>query len=168
MAGSEVRREVSRDIPAEAETLWSMVTDVARMGDWSPENAGGEWLDGASAPAVGARFRGHNRRGRTKWSTTCEVTASQPGREFGFAVGGDKKPSTRWHYRFDPLPGGGTRVTESFELPKALGRFSQAVTRMTTGVTDRVADMEEGMRTTLERLEAAAGGVPRRPADDRD
>ncbi len=147
---------MSRDIPAPAETLWGLVTDVTRMGEWSPENERGEWLDGATGPAAGARFKGYNRRGKSKWSTTCEVTACEPGRAFAFAVGGAKKPSTRWRYVFDPLPGGGTRVSESFELPKELGRFSRALTRMTTGVTDREADMEEGMRTTLERLDAAA------------
>lgn len=151
-----VGREVSRDIPASADSLWGLVTDVTRMGEWSPENERGEWLDGATGPAVGARFKGYNRRGRSRWSTTCEVTACEPGREFAFAVGGARKPSTRWRYRFDPLPGGGTRVIESFDLPRELGRFSRAVTRMTTGVTDRESDMEEGMRTTLERLEAAA------------
>ena len=31
------------------------------------------WIDGAAGPAVGARFKGHNRKGRTRWPTTCEV-----------------------------------------------------------------------------------------------
>lgn len=155
-----IEREVSREIAVPAEALWAMVTDVTRMGEWSPENQGGEWLDGATGPSVGARFKGRNRRGRSRWSTTCEITACEPGREFAFAVGGAAKPSTRWRYRFEPLPGGGTRVSESFELPKELSRFSRALTRVTTGVTDRETDMEESMRTTLERLEAAATASP--------
>ena len=47
-----------------------------------------EWLDGATGPALGVRFRGHVKRneiGPVYW-TTCRVTACDPGREFGFAV----------------------------------------------------------------------------------
>ncbi len=51
-------------IRAPADQLWSLVSDVTRAGEWSPENIGGSWLDGATAPVVGARFRGTNRRGQ--------------------------------------------------------------------------------------------------------
>ncbi len=155
-----VRREVSLDMTASPDVLWDMVSDVTRMGEWSPETERAEWLDGAAAPAPGARFKGHNRKGRTKWSTTCEVTAAEPEREFTFAVGGAKRPSAVWSYRFEALGEGGTRVTESFELPKPLSRVSRLVTRLTTGVKDREADLEAGMRTTLQRIDAAATAAP--------
>ena len=74
-----VTREASVVVRADAGRVWSMVTDVTRMGEWSPETEGAEWIDGATGPAVGARFKGHNRKGRTRWSTTCEVIESQPG-----------------------------------------------------------------------------------------
>ena len=138
-----------------------MVTDVTRMGEWSPENVRGEWLDGATAVGPGARFKGYNRRGKSAWSTTCEVTECEPGRVFAFAVGGARRPSTTWRYVFEPVDAGRTRVTESFELRKPIGPFSRLLTRVTTGVVDREADMEDGMRTTLDRLAAAtevAGG----------
>ena len=31
------------------------------MSHWSPEYQGGEWLDGATGPMVGARFKGRNK-----------------------------------------------------------------------------------------------------------
>lgn len=140
---------------ADPDQLWAMVTDITRMGEWSPEAKGAEWLDGASGPAVGARFKGHNRRGRTKWSTTCEVIEAEPGRVFAFAVGGAAKPETVWRYRFTPTDGG-VELTESFELVKRLGFFSRLVTRLTIGVRDRRADLEEGARSTLAAIKLAA------------
>lgn len=147
--------QASLVIAAPPARLWEMVSDLTRMGEWSPEAAGGVWLGGATGPAVGARFRGRNRRGRAAWSTTCEVIAATPGAEFAFAVGGASRPSTTWRYLFEPS-GAGTRVTESFELRRPPGLASRLLTRLTTGVTDRRADLEDGARRTLEALRAAA------------
>ncbi|MEA2685652.1 MAG: hypothetical protein QOE93_847, partial [Actinomycetota bacterium] len=51
---------------------------------------------------------------------------------------------------------GSTEVVETFELLKPLSRSGRLLTRVTTGVKDREADMQDGMRQTLERLRAAA------------
>lgn len=139
------------------EQLWDMITDVTRMGEWSPETERAEWLDGATGPAVGAKFKGHNRHGRAKWSTTCEVIEAERGRVFAFAVGGAARPSTVWRYTFEPAPGAGTvKVTESFELTKPLTFIDRVVTRVTTGVKDRYADLEAGARVTLDRFKNVA------------
>ena len=53
----------TRDIAAPAEKVWILVTDLPRMGEWSPENAGGKWVKGATGPALGAVFKGTNRNG---------------------------------------------------------------------------------------------------------
>lgn len=50
--------------------------------------------------------------------TTCEVTACEPGREFGFTVLLGDRAVNNWHYRLAPS-GGGTDVTESFRLSPA-------------------------------------------------
>jgi hypothetical protein len=104
---------------ASADAIWDLVSDVTRIGSYSPETFEAEWLDGATGPAVGARFRGHvkrNGKGPIYW-TTCTVTASEPGREFAFAV--SPKPTGEalsiWRYQLAPA-GDGTDVTESFEL----------------------------------------------------
>ena len=67
-ATSEIR--ATRRINAPAEAVYDLVTDVTRMGEWSPENEGGEWLDAARGPVVGARFRGRNKR-KLSWKTTA-------------------------------------------------------------------------------------------------
>ena len=145
----------SISIPGAPERVWDMVTDVTRMGEWSPETVRAEWLDGATGAAVGARFKGYNRRGKARWSTVCEVTEAVPGRSFAFAVGGAAKPETIWRYQFEPV-GDGVKVTETFELVKPLGFLSRLLTRLTTGVRDRPADLEAGVRSTLSRLKQVA------------
>ncbi len=85
-----MKGSVTVHIEAPADRVWDLVSDVTRIGEFSPETFEAQWLDGASGPRAGARFRGHvrrNGRGPVYW-TTCTVVASVPGREFAFAVGG--------------------------------------------------------------------------------
>src|SRR5262245_6368123 len=107
--------EAEVHIEASPEAVYAVVTDVTRMGEWSPETTKCEWLDGATGPAVGARFKGTNKRGFVTWSTKPTVVAAEAGREFAFDVGGD----TKWTYRFEP-DGTGTKLTESFEMLRDL------------------------------------------------
>ena len=148
--------EASIVVHASADELWALVTDVTRTGEWSPENTGAVWLDGATGPVVGARFKGNNRRGKTKWASTCQVVTAEPGREFVFLVGNPEKPETRWRYLLEPAGDGDTRVTESFELVKPIGAAGRFLTRVTTGVKDRRADLEENVRQSLGRIKEIA------------
>ena len=129
--------------------VWSLVSDVTKIGRYSPETFEAEWLDGASGPAVGARFRGHvkrNGKGPIYW-TTCEVTACEPDREFAFGVLTRGRILNTWRYVLQPA-GDGTDVTESFQLTDALPmRVYWTLFGWTRGRTNR-----NGMRTTLERI----------------
>jgi len=134
---------------APPERIWDLVSDVTKIGRYSPETFEAEWLDGATGPAVGARFRGHvkrNGRGPVYW-TTCTVTACDPGREFAFGVGSSDHPLNVWSYRLEPA-GEGTDVTESFQLaPTWWLRLYWSLLGWARGRTNR-----DGMRTTLERI----------------
>jgi Polyketide cyclase / dehydrase and lipid transport len=102
---------------APADKIWELIADIRNTGKFSPETFEAEWLGEATGPELGARFRGHVKRngiGPIYW-TTCEVTACEPGREFGFAALLGDKPVNNWHYRLAPS-GDGTDVTESFRL----------------------------------------------------
>ncbi len=157
-----VRGSVTVHVAAPAERVWGLLADVRRIGEFSPETFEAEWLDGASGPEVGARFRGHvrrNGRGPVYW-TTCTVVASDPGCEFAFGVGGTGRTLNTWRYQLIPRSGG-TDVTESFELSDTpLLRLYWALAgrwRMRTNVS--------GMRTTLERVKAVAEAGEAAPAD---
>jgi uncharacterized protein YndB with AHSA1/START domain len=139
--------EVSMHVDAAPETVYAVVSDVRRMGEWSPETIRCEWIEGATGPAVGARFKGTNKRGFATWSTKPTVVAADPGREFAFDVGAD----TRWTYRFEP-DDGGTRLSESFEMLRDLRWYYAFAERWMMRVKDRRGDLERGMTTTLGRI----------------
>jgi hypothetical protein len=148
------RREAVLHVAAPPERVYDVVSDVTRMGEWSPETVKCEWLDGASGPAVGARFKGSNKRGLARWSTKPRVVAAEPGREFAFVV----DDLTKWSYRFEP-DGDGCRVVESFEMLEDLPlKFRIADRAM--GIKDRPGDLERAMGETLQRVKRAVEGAP--------
>ena len=107
-----MRGSATLEMAAPAQKVWEAVADVRNTGRFSPEVFDAEWLDGATGPALGAKFRGHVKRneiGPVYW-TTCRVTACEPGREFGFEVLIGDRAVNNWHYRFTPK-GDGTEVT---------------------------------------------------------
>ena len=136
---------------APPERVWDLVSDVTRIGEFSPETFEAEWLEGATGPAVGAKFRGHvkrNGKGPIYW-ITCTVMVSEPGREFTFGTGPSDQPLNVWSYRLQPN-GDGTDVTESFALAnKVFLRVYWALLGWARGKTNH-----NGMRTTLERMKA--------------
>jgi uncharacterized protein YndB with AHSA1/START domain len=144
---------VRRHIEAPAMVVWSMVSDITRMGEWSPENTGGTWTKGASGPAVGATFKGTNRSGKRKWSTACTVVSAEPGQRFAFAVDVGPISVATWSFDLEADDTGCT-VTETWTDRR--GRIARTLGRKATGVADRVAHNRAGMEHTLERLAAAA------------
>jgi hypothetical protein len=147
---------VSIDVAAPPDKIYELVADITRMGEWSPECVRCAWTKGAGGPAVGARFKAKNkgRRGPA-WFNTPTVTAAEPGREFAFNRSGPGIGSYTWRYVMEPTPAG-TRLTESFEAERPLGSAMTWLTEKWTGSTDRDADLQRGMTTTLDRIKAAA------------
>jgi uncharacterized protein YndB with AHSA1/START domain len=147
-----LRGEVSLHMDASPEKVWALVSDVTRIGEFSPETFEAEWTRGSTGPEVGANFRGHVRRngvGPTYWSP-CRVTACVPNEVFEFSVGVDEVTLNNWGYRLEP-DGAGTRVTEYFRIePNLPMRLYWTVLGPLRSRTNR-----NGMRTTLERMKAA-------------
>jgi uncharacterized protein YndB with AHSA1/START domain len=143
---------VSRAIDAPAEQVWALISDLPRMGDWSPENTGGAWVKGATGPALGARFKGTNGTGKRRWSTQAEVTACEPGRAFGFRVRAGGMAVADWTYRIEPTDSGCT-VTETWTDTR--GWLIKTVGGVISGVKDRESFNRAGMETTLANLAAS-------------
>src|SRR5437763_14623092 len=95
---------VTVHMEAPPERVFALVSDVTRIGSYSPETFEAEWLDGATGPAVGARFRGHVKRngiGPIYWST-CTVLTAAPIREFAVGVGRPDRPLYVGRYGIEP------------------------------------------------------------------
>jgi uncharacterized protein YndB with AHSA1/START domain len=142
-------------INATPEQVYDMVADLPRMGEWSPECQRVEWEDGATGPAEGARFVGHNRGGPRqifRWSRHGRVLAADPGREFTFVTEEGGRESTLWRYRFEPVDGA-TRVTESYEA-----KWLPLWARIIDGPLNRRGELHDHMSRTLDHLKTAAEG----------
>jgi hypothetical protein len=150
------RDEVSIVVAAPPEAVYALVADVTRTSEFSPEVTSCTWLDGATGPAVGARFEAVNRNeaGKT-WKNRPVVTAAEPGREFAFIRTEPFTGSIAWRYRFEPADGG-TRVIESYEVERPVSRLGWLVIERIFRGGDRREALRAGMRTTLERLRVAA------------
>ena len=152
---------VTVHMQAPPDRIWDLVSDVTKIGRYSPETFEAEWLDGATGPAVGARFRGHVKRngiGPTYW-TPCTVKTCVPGKEFAFDVlGPGDRVINSWGYRL-AAAGDGTDVTEHFALANNIGtKLYWALAGKWRGRTNR-----EGMRTTLESIRAVVVGASGSP-----
>jgi uncharacterized protein YndB with AHSA1/START domain len=143
--------EVSVHVDAPVADVWDLVSDVTRIGEFSPETFEARWTRGSRGPEVGASFKGHVKRngvGPTYWSP-CQVTRCVPGEVFEWAVGTDSTTLNNWGYRLAP-EGDGTRVTEYFRIEPTLPmRVYWTLLGPLRGRTN-----ERGMRTTLERMKA--------------
>ncbi len=144
---------MDRDIAAPPERVWALVSDITRMGEWSPESTGGSWKDGASGPAVGAKFAGTNANGKKSWSTNCVVTECEQAQEFGFRVTAVGLKIAHWNYRIEPTATG-CHVTETWTDER--GGFAKFAGKLASGVADRATHNRAGMEQTLVALAAAA------------
>ena len=144
-----MRGEVSVWMDAPPAKVWALVSDVTRIGEFSPETFEAKWTRGSTGPEVGASFAGHVKRngvGPTYWSP-CQVTQCVENELFEFAVGTDAVTVNNWGYRLEPQDGG-TLVTEYFRLEPNLAMRAYWLTfGLLRGRTN-----QRGMRTTLERM----------------
>src|SRR3954451_15992362 len=104
-------------IAASPEEVYALISDLRRMGEFSPECFRVEWLHGATTPAVGVQARGWNRFIGMTWARSVVILVADTGREFTFQTmpeGWFYQDSTIWTYRFEPQ-NNGTLVTESYK-----------------------------------------------------
>ncbi len=146
-----VRGSASVDVNRPAADVFEAISDITRMGEWSPECVAGRWVSPAIGPEVGAVFEGDNVAAAgpvtlKKWTTASEVTACEPGAVFEFVAEG----YTTWRYELAERDGV-TTVTESFSFPQYDGW--QKFVYSTLMRRDR--SMVTGMEKTLARIKAS-------------
>lgn len=153
VAEPSTQLSVSRQINAPAERVWALVTDLERMGEWSPENTGGAWVRGSNGPGPGSRFKGTNRNGKKRWSTEVRVVTFEAPRSFEFDVSALGLAVARWGYDIEPV-GDRCRVTETWADRR--GWLVRTLGGPVSGVAERAEHNREGMERTLAALAASA------------
>ena len=132
--------------------VYAALTDITRMGEWSPENYHAEWNEGFDHAAVGAKFTGHNRHGDKEWTTEAEVVELVPDRRFFFDCDceGLRLCEVGLCHRGDRSGMPCHRVQ-----PGPQARVGAGAERDDLRRCDRLAHNRTGMEQTLERLAAA-------------
>jgi hypothetical protein len=158
----DMHGEASCTIAATPGRVYELVSDVTRMGEWSPECIRCEWIDGHDSPVVGAQFHGTNNNRGFEWTTPNTIVVADPGREFAWVVGTPEFEVCRWRFVFEGSEGA-TTVTESFKLGDVEVGFAEQVANADEAereamIEARRAQLIDGMRHTLEKLKAAAEG----------
>jgi Polyketide cyclase / dehydrase and lipid transport len=142
--------------------VWELVSDIELMPTMSQELQSVEWLDGASAPAVGAKFIGRSKHESLgEWATTSHVIECEPERVFAWAVEDPANPTAIWRFRLEPKSGG-TELSEWMQMGPARSGLSFAIDRMPEKeqkiVFVRMREFERNMAATLAHIKKLAEG----------
>jgi len=154
--------EVQTWIDASPKRVWELVSDVGLMPTLSDELQSIEWLDGATEPAVGARFVGYSKhQALGEWSTTSHVIECESQAVFAWAVEDPVKPTAIWRFRLEPKDGG-TELSQWMQLGPARSGLSFAIDRMPDKeqkiVFVRMREFEQNMASTLGHIKQLAEG----------
>ncbi|AWK71428.1 polyketide cyclase [Rhodococcus oxybenzonivorans] len=143
--------EASIEIDATPQDVWAVVSDLKRMGEWSPQCRTMRVLGGVVEE--GTKTININRKGMLVWPTTSKVVKFQPNKSIAFRVVENR---TIWSYELQSTAGG-TKVIERREAPTGTTKVSQFLIKTVLGGNDDFeVELIEGMNTTLARIKAAA------------
>lgn len=143
--------QATLEIAAPPERVWALVSDLRNMPRWSPQTARSILR---SEPGLGARFLNVNRKGLLVWPTRSKVVRYEEGVEIAWRV---KENYTIWSLRLEPLPDGGTRLTQQREAPDGISDVSVNLTKVAFGgVPAFTRTLQEDMGRTLTRIKAEA------------
>lgn len=143
--------ESTVDVDAPPAAVWSVVGDVLRMPDFSPELRR-LYAVGGGRPRVGTTLVGINRRGLVLWPTTSKVTVLEDEKAVAWRT---RESGATWSYRLEPLDGGRrTRLTGG----RQLGAFTVGTALLAPvigGASGHDRELAAGMAATLTRIKQA-------------
>jgi Polyketide cyclase / dehydrase and lipid transport len=149
---ADVRESLA--VAATADTVYDLVADLPRMGEWSPECERVTWRGGATCAERGAQFLGHNRAGSIRWMTQGEVVTAERGRHLAFEIRFGPLKVARWEYFIVPDDADPTSCTVVEEWTDRRPPWYAAPADKAFG--SRAKTNHRGMETTLANLKRAA------------
>lgn len=152
--------EAEMVVDAPATVVWRFICDIQTPAMFSSEFRGGQWLDGASSPALGVRFRGRNyHQARGSWETESTICEFEPERVFGWAVGDPAQPAARWRFTLAP-DRGRTRISQWMQMGPGESGISELIRQMPDAehkiLRRRLAEHNANMTATLAGIKALA------------
>ncbi len=167
--GPSTRCEIS--VEADPGRVWELVADIGLPARSSPELLGARWLDGATGPALGARFAGRNgHRALGEWQTVSHVVelvvprvfrwaVVDPDDRFGGGVPDPLKPLATWAFELTG-EAAGTRLAQSVRIGPGRSGLSLAIDRAPDReeefVAMRLAELRANIHATLLGIKSLA------------
>lgn len=138
------------DIDAPVSKVWTLVSDLSLMPQWSPQCRMMKPIGGLRQ---GARTINLNRRGFLFWPTTCRIIELIPEKKLAFRV---NENGTVWSYELEPTESG-TRLVEARHAENGVTAVSSLMTNsLLGGVPSYEQELIEGMNLSLNRIKKAA------------
>jgi len=150
---------VEAEIEAPPARVWEVLSDLARMPEWSPELLRMVPLKPGGL-RLGQWYVGVNRRRAVVWPTRNVVVGLEPGRVLAWET---TSSGARWIWELAPAGADGstTRVVHRRPVPRRLTRISAVfATALLGGVAGHADELETGMAQTVDRLRAAVETTP--------
>ncbi|MDQ2725823.1 MAG: SRPBCC family protein [Actinomycetota bacterium] len=150
--------EVEVTVDATAEEVWEVVCDISVPARFSDELVEVAWVEGATGPALGARFVGRNEHPAIgRWETTCVIAEYDPPRRMAWNVDGDGGVSASW--RFEVLAeGDGTRLRQWGRMGPAPSGLAPAIAARPDQeeriVARRMDEWRRNMKANVEGIKA--------------
>ncbi len=156
---NQLKISESISVAATPDALYELVSDVTKMGQWSPICKACWWDDEPGGPRVGAWFTGRNETPERTWETRCRVVAATPGQEFAWEV---NDGWVHWGYTF-AADGSGALLTENWEfLPAGIAGFHERFgPQASDEIEKRRSAAVSGIPATLAAIKTAAEGHTR-------
>ena len=142
--------EATITIDASPEQVWSVVSDLRRMPEWSPQcrvmRPIGKVHEGTWTINV-------NKQGWKYWPTTSKIVRYEPNRSIAFRI---FENQSVWSFDITPTAGG-TELTQRRTVPpKGTTAVSRTMTEHLLGGNDSFeVELVEGMNATLARIKKA-------------
>jgi uncharacterized protein YndB with AHSA1/START domain len=138
------------DINAPVAKVWELVSDVARMPQWSPQC---RVMKPLGPLRQGTHTFNLNRRGKLFWPTTSTITEVIPEQKLAFRINAN---GTIWSYELQPIPEG-TRLVESRHAENGVSPIANLTLNALLGGSDSFdRELVDGMNTSLANIKAAA------------
>lgn len=143
--------EASTHIKATPEQVWKVVSDLKRMGEWSPQ-CRKVVVRGGGPVTLGTKTVNVNKRGLLVWPTTAKVVRFEPNKEIAYKI---NENNSVWSFTITPTEGG-VELTERREAPNGTTKVSSTLINLAFGGEKSFdAELTDGMQQTLGKIKAS-------------